>query len=376
MDNMSALAEPEQMDAQILFHRAIVEADICKLNYALSNGGEFNRGGKSTLHCAIKAMLNSDVSKFNMNFIKELTKYCRVRRVNSLLHIMSYSKQYILRKTNNKKEAESNIIELVQYVIREAKYPEISKNTLIKVIFTDNLRIIRETMICLADRWHISKIVGFSAMYHAIGTENIEIVRTVAQYSCVSKHDVLNFDNLLEKSVEIGNPRIVHEMIVKGARARPHGWKNHYYLDVVYIRSLFEIYYKYIHDNNRNDIDQNDTIDHMLRLIMCSGATVPKKLYDKISGKTHKKFIGVMIMDCYELLEDQNPIKIREPRIEKLRQSLVDMMDCLMRNSKYMEKMISEMEEIMIFVPSECIRIIYEYQNYESKAHHIDWMKY
>ena len=128
--------------------------------------------------------------------------------------------------------------------------------------------------------------------------------------------------------------------------------------------SLIQTFYEHSNKSTKQKQD-NDSIDHMIRLIMCSGAKIPEEFYDEIIKKKKKTYIESQIVDLYESLEmKKTPLK----------EKLAETMNCLMENNNFKKKLIKEMEHIMRCVPSVCICIIYEYQEFKSKARYIDWL--
>lgn len=425
--------EYDGVDAQKLYNDAIIKSDINLMIIALKHGAQINNSDnkKNTINFAIKVMLNNKkISEFNLGFIRKLTKIGAIpptsyssndQGLHVLTCIIKYAKQYIdygsLSGHNN--EAEKNILDLINFMVDEMNCTEIPAQALIKVIEMRNEKILsvlirqKSRIIENTDDIHILNL--------AIETQNVNIVRLICNYDN-DKCEVIRpmnesfpVFNTLTQAMLTNQPEIVKEVILKGAR--PY---NKYEWDGFCKYTTFWCYYNYI-DSLPISEQTTSIVDRMLGLLMCSGASIPDYLCEKIMKKKEEKretSFDNKIIDCYGLLlskdcekskslefgklcdqrEETNEMyhiimknfnnvqniryyesnckQERLLRYEKLKKHLIDQMGDLMQDNTHKKSTINAMEQIMHCVPSVCIEIIYEYLHVESKVQFIDWSKY
>ncbi len=361
------------------------------------------QGSEHLLQCTIRSMLRNTVSKFNMRLVEDVGKRCHgVIDGGKLLDvIMAHANKYIGRNVCDCNcyipvpvnlcscsskcsyvcaniSAISNIVKLIKFVINITKdwqYLDISEKIILNAIDTNDQRIIGELLIGLKS--NISKL---ELAQSTVKKMNPEIMRIISQHPIICD-DTEILDNLLAISISVLNLQITHELIISGA-SEPYGYGYGYgwgdlplnsILRIITppyeTKSLVKVFYKSV-NKFMNQKQDNDSIDQMMRLIMCSGAKVPVGLYNKIIVKTQKMYIDNLIIDYYNYIHGSNIQK------NALKEKLMETMNELMTNSNHKKTMIKEMELIMRSVPYVCIEIIYGYQEFKSKVEFIDWSKY
>lgn len=366
-------------DAQKLFDKGIKNLNLYSLRIGLENGAMIDQSnsGKNSLVRMIKSLLNSRISQFNIDLIKEIASRSLIKvDINILLgSIIKNSKIYILMNKNKRYyDVMNNITELIKFVSNIPRDKRtITCDTILNAVKTENDLIVETILSGLDSNFSGNNVYVIERAIEDI--KNPRIVQLLIECQAM-KIQTYQYDKLLELSVLTGDPLKLRELVVHGMGKQHHDVNGYfhtlypsYQLDQNKFTSLYGACYSYAlnaHIESRNQIEQ------MIKMIMCSGNIVPDELYNRLIAKRNKTYVGRMIIDCYELLKH----KRSNPRIESLKQGLIETMDELANNENYKKKIMNEMDNTMHCIPRVCVNIIYEYQYTESKVMFIDWSNY
>lgn len=189
----------------------------------------------------------------------------------------------------------------------------------------------------------------------AVATEDVEIVKIVCDYGalpCVSESTA----NTLYRAVETMNPMIISMVIQRGGRldrcVNTYGHDN-----------LFDEMRLYI---IKRKIKDNKQTNHIINLLMCSGAEVVRKDFDgAYTNEFLQTHVDPKIAACYDLLNHQ-----RNDMIDLIKRDLAKTMNDLLETQISVDQIDSATHRI---IPIPCVGIIFEYV---SLIKFIDWMNY
>ena len=374
-----------------------INNDDCEnntINFTIKNIFQFSQRPIDIERNSIKPLIKTLI--FNGAVINN-------KKNNTLSLALNGAIQYILESSDHLALAENNMLKFIQFLIDGGAKPSDhhANNTLTIAIRSQNLNIIKIIAqtnpkpdndcfccsnygICFCLDGQIEYLdTYFNTLTNAVRTNNIEIVKIACK---LDAHPCNKYSekNTLTQAILIGNLDILKCILTKGAKpvlenihSSPSTFR------VFYDRYIGEIYPK---------IDQctkNDTIDQMIDLIMCSGATIPQSLIDEISEKKGKNYYDEKIIQCHAILQDRSvssykncipPDKFFAPKeidrptdeIQKLKEKLKYTMDQLISIDT-----VDRQNKIMVvtYIPLCLINIIYEYQYTEPLIRYIDWIK-
>jgi len=327
--------------AQTDFSDAIFKMNGEKIMGALAKGAIINKSNtrKNTINYAIRVLLDKPVDEFNTKFIEVLfdagATICNVYSNKSTLEIiLNGMNEYIKKaKTINKSDmAIKNIIKLLILIISQGgmlRYYMVFRN--------------------LTDRQS--------------GT-GLEIIKMLYEHNIFP--NLIKYGNALSGAVTSKNPEIIYEIIMRGEKP------DNTYHSYSWQYSTFDAFY-----DNMYDCDDIKIFNHIINLLMCSGAIIHDYVVDKFKSESNS-YNKKKIECCYNLLQLKK-IQTDEELQDKneLKKELIKTMKELMEGRVPKINIVEQIDiGTQICIPVPCIEMIYDYQRPVSLVQFIDWSKY
>lgn len=371
---------------QIMFHHAISTANIILVKQALGNGAKMNnnQSKKNTLNCALRAMLSANVTQYDFNFIIQLMDLGALMSLsdgnNILSIIIEHGGPYINRYRESAKE---NVLELIESMIKLGAEPNNNANSSNNTLYIATICADIDVMNIIV-KYCPSLRPNYLTLIQAVKTKKMEIINMVCELG--TRSITGGYVNTLIEAIKTRDCKIVRKIIMHGEKPpiSDHIDDNDHNINYYGIQFL-----RYNHSDNlilcyyRNFLEQydssysrgpyntfsdkfsfsdklseiNNTVDQMLNLIICSGASILRSTVKLLQEKEQKSYIDSRILILYDLLNG-----VISPETEKTRKELILMMDELTENGNLKRMKIKIMADTVMCLPLVCVDIIYEYQ--------------
>lgn len=293
--------------------------------------------------------------------------------------ILSIAITYVVELKNQKIEDEDEMLKMIKILITNGAKPNNSslyyQNTLSCAIKSMNKKIIN--MIVDLDP-SPDNLGGLKDCTLTIAVDTKIIPFIIIALECGAKPDnTATKHNTLAHAICTGDSNIIQIVLIHGSE--PINNNPLYRLSNAPETTFVLFYRKYIIEENNNNIN-NDELNHVIDLIMCSGAKFSHNLVRLIEENIKKSKIDhTHLLECMKYIFGMEYIfgkNIYYQDENKFRKQLKLTMDQLIENRTERYEIIHEIENIITSMPTCCINIIYEYRSIEPSITYIDWMNY
>ena len=254
-----------------------------------------------------------------------------------------------------------------------ANVTQTENNTLSCAVNTKNLEIVK--ILCEYEKLRLPDVSGngSNTLNCAVKTNNLEIVKMIFE---IGGLPVIGqtLDNTLTQAVQIKNPGIIHEIIMRGGKPNNYNYHNYNFNNYYgyQVINTFDTFYNIMHK-----CDDIEEFDQLINLLMCSGVKMNYYVLEKLNSEPNS-YYKKKIINCYNLLQRKRLEKKEEIQKKKeLKNELTKTMKQLMEGSVPKTIIMEQIDDAtQCYIPIPCVDMIYEYQHTKSSVQEIDWSEY